>query len=165
MTDEEFARIVQDTKGYVLSAIEHNLPERFLGAIDDVVQETYLRAYRHLEKGKFREESALSTWLYSIARNESLRMAGKLGREEKRSGGELNEEITTKGEPLFDHDRDALQDAIDRLPESYRGVMKRVALGLSEQEIALEMSLRPGTVKSRAHRGREMLRRMLEERV
>ncbi len=165
MTDEEFARIVSETKGYVLSAIEHNLPERFMGAIDDVVQETYIRAYRHLEKGKFRGESALSTWIYSIARNESLRMAGRLGRDEKRSGGELNEEITTEGGPLFDHDRDALRDAINRLPEKYRAVMERVSQGLNEQEIARDMSLPPGTVKSRAHRGREILRKMLEEQV
>jgi DNA-directed RNA polymerase specialized sigma24 family protein len=59
MTEREFADIVGRTKKVVLSAIEKNLASRFYHSIDDVVQETYLRAYSSLTKGKFRGESSL----------------------------------------------------------------------------------------------------------
>ena len=48
------------------------------------MQETYLRAYKALVNGKFREEAKLSTWLYTIARNEVYRMNEKLLREERK---------------------------------------------------------------------------------
>ncbi len=61
MTETEFARIVHATKAVVLSAVEKHLAGRFYHAIDDVVQETYLRAYRSLTSDKFRGDSAIST--------------------------------------------------------------------------------------------------------
>src|ERR1700704_2002314 len=53
------------------------------GEAEDVVQETYFRAFTHL--GEFRGESSLSTWLSRIAMNEAL---GRLRRE--RSSVELS---------------------------------------------------------------------------
>jgi RNA polymerase sigma-70 factor (ECF subfamily) len=50
MTNSDFTEIVNSTKSIVLSAIEKNLAERFFHSIDDVVQETYLRAYKALVK-------------------------------------------------------------------------------------------------------------------
>nr|WP_231293371.1 sigma factor [Leptospira sp. serovar Kenya] len=85
MTESEFTEIVSSTREIVLSAIEKNLAERFSYAIDDVAQETYFRAYKALKKDQFRQESKLSTWLYTIARNESLRMNDKLRKEEERA--------------------------------------------------------------------------------
>src|SRR6185295_731328 len=85
MTEEEFSTIVDNTKAIVLSAVEKNLFARFYHAIDDVVQETYLRGFRGLQKKQFEGRSALSTWLYAIARNESLRMNEKLMREERKT--------------------------------------------------------------------------------
>jgi hypothetical protein len=58
MNEREFAKIVAETKGIVLSAIEKHLDFRFSHAIDDVVQESYLRAKKSLVKGAFTEESA-----------------------------------------------------------------------------------------------------------
>jgi RNA polymerase sigma-70 factor (ECF subfamily) len=63
MTEAEFTEIVESTKRVVLSAIEKNLYPRFLHAIDDVVQETYLRAYKSLQKKQFEGRSALPTSL------------------------------------------------------------------------------------------------------
>lgn len=90
MTESEFAEIVNSTRNTVLSAIEKNLAERFYYAIDDVAQETYFRAYKALKKNQFRQESKLSTWLYTIARNESLRMNDKLRKEEARAEKLIN---------------------------------------------------------------------------
>ena len=84
MTEQEFIKIVDETQGLVLSAIEKNLPERFYHAIDDIAQETYFRAYKSLKKNKFKGKSTVQTWVYTIARNETLRMYKKLDREEKK---------------------------------------------------------------------------------
>ena len=85
MTEEEFAAIVGRTKKIVLSAVRKHLAARFSYVIDDVAQETYLRGYRHLAGSWFRNESSIESWLYAIARNESLRMNKKLVREEEKA--------------------------------------------------------------------------------
>ena len=54
MTETVFAEIIKETKGVVLSAIEKTLFNRFYHAIDDVAQETYLRAYKSLDRNQFR---------------------------------------------------------------------------------------------------------------
>src|SRR5271157_5838929 len=84
MTEKEFADIVGSTKKIVLSAIEKHLSARFYHAIDDIAQESYLRAYRSIIKNKFRGDSKIETWLYAIARNEALRMNDRLAREEEK---------------------------------------------------------------------------------
>ena len=84
MNDKEFTELFKSTKKTVLSAIEKYLAVRFVNAVSDVVQETYLRAFKSLSKKNFLGKSSIETWLYSIAKNESLRMNEKLMREEKK---------------------------------------------------------------------------------
>src|SRR3989339_485034 len=84
ISEESFAKIIRETKVVVLSAVKKHLFEHYAHALDDVVQETYFKAFDSLVKEKFREESKLSTWLYVIAKNEALRMNGKLKREEQK---------------------------------------------------------------------------------
>jgi RNA polymerase sigma-70 factor, ECF subfamily len=160
MTEREFAEIVRDTKRVVLSSVGKHLPARFSHVIDDVVQETYLRAYRGLVKGKFRGDSALGSWLYTIAKNESYRMAGRLVREEekaKKAGERMSLLAVGEYESL-----ETLRIGIARLPEKYRLVMEMGSAGMSESEIAKELSIRKGTVKSRLSRGRDLLYRLSE---
>lgn len=161
MTNSDFTEIVNSTKSIVLSAIEKNLAERFFHSIDDVVQETYLRAYKALVSGKFREESKLSTWLYAIARNESFRMNEKLTREERkieRATLKIKEENHSD-----DNTRDqpnVLIKYLKQIPEKYKTILLHYSEGFSEKEIAEKLSIKQGTVKSRAFRGKEILRKI-----
>lgn len=164
MTESDFAGIVHDTKAIVLSAVEKHLAGRFYHAIDDVVQETYLRAYRSLVSNKFRGDSALSTWLYSIARNESLRMNGKLIREEEKFRKSV--ELYREADHGTDTDKEDIHEflsIITLLPEKYRSVLDLVSQGFSEKEIASRLDIKAGTVKSRASRGRDLLKKMYQE--
>ncbi len=161
MTNSDFTEIVNSTKSIVLSAIEKNLAERFFHSIDDVVQETYLRAYKALVSGKFREESKLSTWLYAIARNESFRMNEKLMREERkieRATLKIKEEThlhdDTQNQPNL------LIKYLKQIPEKYKTILLHYSEGFSEKEIAEKLSIKQGTVKSRAFRGKEFLRKI-----
>ena len=164
MDDKEFAEIIASTKGAVLSSIEKHLAARFYHAIDDVAQETYLRAFNSLVKNKFRGDSSVSTWLYTIARNESLRMNNKLEREEKKfekAAGEfelIEKRSNTESDPAID----ALREKIGLLPPKYRDVMELTSQGFTNKQISERLSIKTGTVKSRTSRAREMLHRIYE---
>jgi len=161
ISEREFADIVSGTKQYVLSAIAKNLPERFSHSIDDIVQETYFRAFRSLAKGAFRNESKVSTWIYVIARNETLRMAGRLAREEQKAQREIAKRMEEFHEEI--ESDDTISRAIGRLSKPHKEVMELFMMGLKEKEISLKLNIPGGTVKSRLNRARENLRRELSE--
>ena len=165
ITENDFARVVNETKSVVLSAVEKHLSQRHYHAIDDVVQETYLRAYRSLVKNKFRGDSAVTSWLYSIARNESYRMNKKLEREEEKFHKSVD--AIGRQDAMIHTDKDHLEvkelvEKIGLLPDKYRSVIKLVSEGYSEKDIAQTLSIKKGTVKSRTSRGREMLKKIYD---
>ncbi len=160
ITEKEFSEIINSTKGTVLSAIQKNIDERFYHSIDDIVQETYIRAYRSLVKNKFRGDSSVSTWLYTIARNETLRLNKKLGKEEEKF--KKYYDLEQQKDIKVDNSMIELHDSIDKLPDIYGDVMKLLVNGLSERQIADKLQIKLGTVKSRTSRGREILQRMMK---
>jgi RNA polymerase sigma-70 factor (ECF subfamily) len=147
------------------------------GEAEDVVQETYVRAFTHL--GEFRGDSSLSTWLSRIAMNEAL---GRLRRE--RPGIELSAlpQGTLEAQiiqfPLMSVADDpeksmaqreiqhVVEGAIDELPEPFRMVfITRVVEGMNVEETAEILDLKPETVKTRLHRARAMLRDNVEKKI
>src|SRR6516162_8063957 len=144
---------------------------------EDVVQETYVRAFTHLSE--FRGESSLSTWLSRIAMNEAL---GRLRRE--RPAVELSSlpQGTLEAQiiqfPLMSAADDpeksmaqreiqhVVEGAIDQLPEPFRLVfITRVVEGMNVEETAEILDLKPETVKTRLHRARAMLRDNVEQKI
>jgi RNA polymerase sigma-70 factor (ECF subfamily) len=164
MNEKDFSLIVNRTKKVVLSAIREHLPLRFYHAIDDIVQETYLRGYRNLVKGGFRNESALETWLYAIARNETFRASARLLREEQKAEKAAGAEMLHFDES--DLETGLLSDAaqlIEKLSAPHRDVFRLMLQGKNEREISTSLGIPPGTVKSRISRGRVELRKLREE--
>ncbi|OGF45808.1 MAG: hypothetical protein A2452_10735 [Candidatus Firestonebacteria bacterium RIFOXYC2_FULL_39_67] len=165
MSEESFAKIIRETKVVVLSAVKKHLFEHYAHALDDVVQETYFKAFDSLVKEKFREESKLSTWLYVIAKNEALRMNGKLKREEQKKdlfGIFFREKEKELDEKLNTLEIEDTLKKVNLLPLKYRSILMLYSEGLSEKEIAEKLLLPSGTVKSRIYRGRKKMLRMLE---
>lgn len=163
MTQSEFATIVGQTKAVVLQAVRKHLAAQFYEAIDDVVQETYIRAYRSLVAGKFKEESSLETWLYRIAANEAKRMTRKLLREENKLQRLFHS--IDKTPPEIQYDELSLMPVIEKLPEKYKDVIKLKALGNDENAIAGTLGIPKGTVKSRLSRGKLILYKLLQEEL
>jgi RNA polymerase sigma-70 factor, ECF subfamily len=164
ISEKEFASIVKDTKTVVLSAVREYLPFRFSYAIDDIAQETYFRAYKSLSKNSFRNESRIETWLYVIARNETLRAVSRLLREEQKAemaAESVRDSLVTEE----DIDADMISLLISKLTDSHREVFQLLAAGKSEKEISGELGIPRGTVKSRISRGRVELRRLREEGI
>jgi RNA polymerase sigma-70 factor, ECF subfamily len=131
---------------------------------EDIVQETMVRAWRHhLVDG---EGGSARAWLFTVARH--------LVTDEARSAHARHEALTSDGvpEPVATPDStDALfdamvvSDALLALTEDHRAVVIRAYYGrLTIAEIADELDLAPGTVKSRLHYGLRGLRLALEER-
>lgn len=144
---------------------------------EDVVQEAYLRAFNNLSS--FRGESSLSTWLSRITLNEALCRVRERKRQ-KRTAPILGDRTQALIIPfpnsadLDDPERTVAQRellhlverATDELPPAFRVVfMARVIEGLTLDETAELLGLEAGTVKSRLHRARKLVKERLEAQI
>lgn len=113
-------------------------------AADDLVQDTYVRAYRSWHT--FQSGSDARRWLFTICRNAFLR---RRERADERSLTQLDS-------------ADAVCNAIDRLPERYRSVVVLVDVeDQSYEGAAAVLGVPVRTLRSRLFRARRQLRRML----
>jgi len=145
----------------------------------DVVQETYLRAFTTLHA--FRGDCALGTWLARIAINvalDALRKRGRIVRlddvEELRAEPDREETMSFNAPAPISPDTHAergqmralLQRAIDGLPAKYRSVfILRAVQEMSVDETAACLELSAAVVKTRYLRARSMLRDALGAQV
>jgi RNA polymerase sigma-70 factor, ECF subfamily len=136
---------------------------------EDVVQETFVRAYRHL--ADFEERSSMGTWLTRIAVHEALARVRRSRLFEspdsdRDEGGFARVESTRPGpeeETASRELRSVLLAAIDSLPEGLRLVfVLREVEGLSTLEVCEVLQLSPEAVRVRLHRARLALRRRVE---
>jgi RNA polymerase sigma-70 factor (ECF subfamily) len=139
---------------------------------EDVVQEAYVRAFANL--ATFRGDSSLATWLSRIVINEAL---GRLRKRRRTVAMPENPEAQVIRFPLNPSDdpertmaqRQILalvERATDSLPDIYRMVfVARVIEGLSMEETADLLGVRPETVKTRLHRARSLLRKALDDEI
>jgi RNA polymerase sigma-70 factor (ECF subfamily) len=122
---------------------------------DDVVQETMLRAFRSLDR--LVDESAVKSWLLTIARREHARVYERRRLETRDLDGLSRAEmalIATRNET----DVDDMRRAIFRLDDQYREpLVLQVLMGFSTNEIAELMGLTQGAVLTRLHRARRKL--------
>ncbi len=141
---------------------------------EDLVQETYLRAFRGF--AGFKEGTNLKAWLYRILTNGFINTYRKKQREPQivegpddidewylydRLGGRNVEESAE--EAVLDRIPDAqVKAALESLPENFRiPVLLADVEGFSYKEIAEIMDTPIGTVMSRLHRGRKALEKAL----
>lgn len=144
---------------------------------EDVVQATYVQAFTNL--AAFRGEAQFSTWLTRIALNEAL---GRLRRRRNTTGLEAIDMATNSrnGEvlqfptspPMTDPEtemarseaRRLLERAIDDLPDEFRAVfVLREVEGMTTEEAASTLGIRPETAKTRLHRARRLMRGFIEK--
>jgi len=139
---------------------------RMAGDMDkaqDYTQETFIRAFSRLQG--FRGDSALSTWLGSIAISVTLNGLRKVRRRNEREL-DLDEgmpvgHITREAEPDL---KVRLTQAIDDLPEGYRAVfVMHDVEGYTHEEIATSLGVHPGTSKAQLFRARARLREALAD--
>jgi RNA polymerase sigma-70 factor (ECF subfamily) len=145
---------------------------------EDVVQAAYVRAFTHLSG--FRGEAQLSTWLTRIAVNEAL---GRLRARRPTTGvdqidieGPTSAQIIqfpglqSGADPETEMGRQDVREfieaAVDALPGAFRAVfVLRDIEGLSVEETATSLEIKPETVRSRLHRARRLMRERLESQL
>lgn len=137
--------------------------------IEDVVQDTFIKAYRAI--GNFRGDSAFYTWIYRIAINTAKNLLVTQGRrpstlKESNDGDsetfEDNAALSNIDTPesLYQTKQigEAVNEAMAALPEELRSaIVMREIDGLSYEEIAAAMDCPIGTVRSRIFRARESI--------
>ena len=145
---------------------------------EDLVQETYLRAYRGF--GGFEQGTNLKAWLYRILTNTYINEYRKKKRRPDESDIDDVEDLylyrrlgglagATAGrsaeEELFEQITDSnIKEALETLPEQFRmAVLLADVEGFAYKEIAEILDIPIGTVMSRLHRGRKGLQKQLYE--
>jgi RNA polymerase sigma-70 factor, ECF subfamily len=143
----------------------------------DLVQETYVKAFQAF--GQFQQGTNLKAWLYRIQTNTFINQYRKNQRNPYQStiddledwqlgnAESVTQSLSTRSAEAeaIDHLPDsAVKDALQSIPEDFRmAVYFADVEGFSYQEVADIMKTPVGTVMSRLHRGRKMLRELLSE--
>lgn len=157
-----------------------NITYRMLGnytEASDVTQEAFIKAYRSIKK--FRGQSSFYTWLYTIASNLCRNKLKYLSRERRRlvsldnpvqteEGIMAKEIVDTSSSPVAILEQkvkeECIQKAINSLDENHRMVvvLRDIEL-LPYNEISCILKVNVGTIKSRLHRARYLLRERLKD--
>ena len=133
---------------------------------EDVLQETFLRAYRHL--GSFKGDSKLSTWLYKIATNEVLRFIEK-HKQTMVALDDLERQYAYEVQDSGSDDDTAeqlvwLQKAIRHLPEKQRLVFNlRYYDELEYAEISEILNTQVETLKTNFHYAKENIKKYIQK--
>ncbi|HLH16634.1 MAG TPA: sigma-70 family RNA polymerase sigma factor [Bryobacteraceae bacterium] len=139
---------------------------------EDVVQESFLRAYRWL--GRFDERASFGTWLYRIAANCALDLVRARRRrgEDLAAGGEDAEDPVTalpsgapspEREALSSEVRERVAEAMQELsPAERTAFVLRHFEGMCIEEVSRVLDCKPGAAKHSVFRAVQKLRRALE---
>ncbi|MCY3933720.1 MAG: sigma-70 family RNA polymerase sigma factor [Acidobacteria bacterium] len=142
---------------------------------EDLLQETYLRAYKYYDK--FQEGTNFKAWLFKILKNTFINRYRKRQRQPLRNSFDeiegsfesklLESPLTARGatpeeELMVDALDQDVQQALEALPKDYRTAVEMADLqGLSYREISDQLGIPLGTVMSRLYRGRRKLEAVL----
>jgi RNA polymerase sigma-70 factor, ECF subfamily len=175
LRDGEAFRVIMQRHNQRLYRIARSVLRNSAEA-EDAVQEAYLAAFSHL--ASYRGESTLAAWLSRIVMNEAL---GRLRRKPAATDFAPLEAVPEaeiiqfpSSTPLDDPERTMAQrqilqlveSATDALPEVYRMVFViRVIEGMSVEDTAQLLGIKPETVKTRLHRARQLVRDQLNKQI
>lgn len=146
---------------------------------EDLVQETYLRAYRFFDR--FQPGTNLRAWLFKILTNNYINLYRKSSQEPQLASLEDQEEfslyaqlarqgvmgeLTVEDQVLDQFAEEDILAAIEQLPDAFRmTVLLADVEGFSYKEIAEITEVSIGTVMSRLFRGRRLLQKALWQRA
>lgn len=143
--------------------------------VEDLVQETFIKAYKALDKFKF--NYSFSAWIYRIASNNTIDFLRKrrfdtfsidkpIGNAEDENYFEIEDNSYSPDSELINQQKsDIISAAIDTLPENYREIiLLRHEEELDYKTIAEQLDLPLGTVKAHLFRARKLLYEELKDK-
>jgi RNA polymerase sigma-70 factor (ECF subfamily) len=155
--DELYAKHGSAILGFLIA----RLSERQLA--EEILQDVMLAAWKYA--ASFRAESSVRTWLLTIARNRAIN-ARRRSTPTLVSFGDTYDPPSLDTGPVEQMERESertvVRHALDKLPDTHREILVLVFYQqLTGPEIAEVLDISIGTVKSRLHRAKESLRRVL----
>lgn len=154
---ERFTRIYRDNQRQMLRQAACILGEG--PRAEDVVHDAFVKLIRCFDELRDRPEDRLSAWLLVVTKNNALDLLRRESRET-----ELGELEKRTAAPAEDGEFYALVALIRRMPEGYRRILElRFVAEWSLADIAGELGISEGAVKSRIFRGRKLLIRALRK--
>jgi len=163
---EAFASLVKKYKTKVFNLAWSLTRDR--ETADDLAQEAFIKAYISLPKFQFKSE--FGTWLYRITVNhvkDYLRKKSKMSKMLLAKMKEIplvqeSEMMKKEKEQISEQRRKLVRQGLQTIPEKYQIILSlRDIQGFSYEEITKILKISPGTVDSRLHRARKMLRKKL----
>lgn len=129
------------------------------GDAEDAVQNAFMQVIRNFEKINQIPSEELPFWIISIVKNECYMIL----RKQKRVV--LVDDLSLFAERAADvPDYAALVDLFSNLPDTYRQVLEmKVLLGYTDKEISARLGITETAVSTRASRGRQLLRDILDK--
>ena len=134
--------------------------------VDDLVQESFIRAYYSLEKLK--DASKFGEWLVAITKNVSLRYLERKRKIQVLSFSEIGDGFDVESSYTSDSklEEKELFELIDKLPSGYRNVFRMAVIeGFSHKEIAEKLGIEPHSSSSQLTRAKGLLRNMINRRM
>jgi len=176
-SDEAFNRLALRHQRWTI-----NLAYRFLGNYEDacdVAQEAFVRVHKHMSR--FKGDCSFKTWLYKIvlnlSRNRYRRKEARgefrkisldnPGGDDSRNPMEIPDTTLSVGREVRRKEIQCrIEESLSRLPRKYREILVlRHMEGLSYSEISKMLGCAEGSVKSRLHRARIEIRKLLADLV
>jgi RNA polymerase sigma-70 factor (ECF subfamily) len=143
----------------------HRYVERFgpdLASADDIVQETFIRAWRHLPQlGP--DDQLVRPWLYRVARN--LLIDANRRARSRPVTVEARADLDLRADDEFDQviDRQLVADALQKLSPAHRMVLVETFYrGGTTAMVARQLGIPHGTARSRLHYALDALREQLQ---
>ena len=136
----------------------------------DALQETFIHVFRAARC--FRGDSKLGTWINRITVNVCLEMIRKNKKHRNQTDGDISEDVNLEDreahtpEETFSTQeiRDRVQLSLGQLNQRHQSVVRLHDLeGFTIREIALQLGVAEGTIKSRLFYGRQELKKILEQ--
>lgn len=173
-TDREIFRLLKDDQNRGFRLLVETYSKRLYWHIrrlvllhedaDDALQNTFINAWKNI--GNFRNESALYTWLYTIATNESIALINKRKKNAAVSIDDIGSYLASsaEGSSWFDGDEAQvkLQNAILKLPEKQRIVFNlRYYDEMPYEEMSRVLDTSEGALKASYHHAVKKIEEML----
>ena len=148
---ERYARMVH---GVLLAKVP-------VDAVDDLVQDVFIRALRHLSR--LRKGESFGAWLAAIARNLANDFHRRSAPAKQLVDSATDDDVAREsGGASSEGDSAAILDVIRSLPDAYRETLiLRLVEGMTGPEIAAHTGLTHGSVRVNLHRGMQQLRAKL----
>jgi RNA polymerase sigma-70 factor (ECF subfamily) len=160
--EEAFSALVKKYKTKVFNLAFSFTQDQ--GIADDLAQEVFIKAFFGLPKFRFKSE--FGTWLFRITVNHVKDYLRKKGRMRKMTFDNFRESQFVEEDEVARKDMEQRRKLVFRclqtLPEKYKVILTlRDIQGLRYEEISNILKISAGTVDSRLHRARKMLREKL----